>query len=570
MSGTKWLLGALVVILGSLVSRPVRAQVPNDCNSLSGIPQALCVSYCDVQHCNTSPNASCQALRNAYQQQTGRAAFPCDCGDGVVELGEGCDPPGSATCGNAGNGLQYCNASCQCDCPTHIEFEGTPGTLGVLDTGWTGQAHDSTVVDRGKLTVAVSGCAHAVAPCGVCNLSGPVPNAQADFGDIQNHRCTGNTRAKCASNADCSGAGGTCEYYFGTLLPLSAGGVSTCVSNQVSGAVTGTADVESGVSASAVHLISRIFTGATTATPCPKCVGDATPNDGVRGGTCDSGLNSGQTCDVNGKSPNVFFGATSLDCPPTVGGQIAALPIDLTNSTGTVTRTLAASSPSCRAPGFTGLKCFCDTCNDAAAEPCATNADCPDPAGPIGPICGGKRCLGGTNPGAACTTATECPSGACNVPGTATAPNQCSDATCSPTTGNEGECSAGPFEQFCGPDATFAGCTTDADCASFTTCSGGSNPGQPCSTASQCPGGTCVAQQTCVIGKFRECFTDNGAVGASIHATGVADPPTNSDANPTLAALFCIGPTSSGAVNSVAGLPGLGRLELPGHARELR
>ena len=36
--------------------------------------------------------------------------------------------------------------------------------------------------------------------------------------------------------------------------------------------------------------------------------------------------------------------------------------------------------------------------------------------------------------------------------------------------------------------------------------------------------------------------------------------------NPTLASLFCIGPTTSGSVNAAAGLPGLGRLELQGHA----
>ena len=36
--------------------------------------------------------------------------------------------------------------------------------------------------------------------------------------------------------------------------------------------------------------------------------------------------------------------------------------------------------------------------------------------------------------------------------------------------------------------------------------------------------------------------------------------------NPTLASLFCNGPTTSGSVNSVAGLPGLGRLQLTGHS----
>ena len=57
-------------------------------------------------------------------------------------------------------------------------------------------------------------------------------------------------------------------------------------------------------------------------------------------------------------------------------------------------------------------------------------------------------------------------------------------------------------------------------------------------------------------------------IGDTVTATGNADPPVNHESDPTLAALFCIGPTSSSAVNGAAGLPGLGRLELTGHAVE--
>jgi hypothetical protein len=332
--------------------------------------------------------------------------------------------------------------------------------------------------------------------------------------------------------------GGTCEFFFGSLLPLTAGGISTCVSNQITGPIAGTVNIETGSSASTLKLISRVFSAPDPARPCPRCEGDATPNDGVRGGTCDDGQNQGQACDVNGSSPNVHFGATSLDCPPLPGGVLAALPINLQNSTGTETKTLSDSSPNCRTFGFTGLKCFCDTCATAGAEPCASNADCQG-----GAVCGGRRCQGGSNNGNACATNDECdpPSGgACTVPGFATAPNDCVNSTCV-----GGECSGegGPFEQFCGPTATFKGCASDADCSQF-------------------------AGNTCSIGKFRPCFTDNGASGASITATGQPGPfDASGVGNGKLAALFCIGPVASSSVNTAAGLPGLGRLELPTRAK---
>jgi hypothetical protein len=54
-----------------------------------------------------------------------------------------------------------------------------------------------------------------------------------------------------------------------------------------------------------------------------------------------------------------------------------------------------------------------------------------------------------------------------------------------------------------------------------------------------------------------------------VDATGVVSTPSGDQSTPTLASLFCIGPTTSGSVNAAAGLPGLGRLELPGVANGL-
>jgi len=420
-------------------------------------------------------------------------------------------------------------------CPTLITFTGT-STNGVLDTGWTGQGHDATVISDGTVTVSVSSCAGTAPSCGVCSYTGPIENSGTN--QLHSRRCLGDSAIQCTADADCGG-NAPCKFFFGSYLPLAAGGVSTCVQNVFNGGITGTADVNAGTSAGTASITSRVFSGPTLGEPCPRCVGDPTKNDGNKGGSCSSGAHSGATCDASGSSPNAEWGTTSLDCPPASGGVIATLPIDLSNTTGNKTRTLSANSPDCRAPGFTTNKCQCDTCNNSAAAPCSTNADCGSG------ICGGKRCAGGANAGHACAAATECPGSACNTPGAAAAPNQCSGGSgdCVADAGtpspNDRICSSGPFEQFCGPTETFRGCVGNADCT--------------------------FAGDTCSIGKNRDCF-DNGVIGDVVTASGHVDVPSNHQSNPSLAALFCVGPTTAPAVNSAAGLPGLGRLELMGHS----
>ncbi|HEY2386100.1 MAG TPA: hypothetical protein VGK30_04000 [Candidatus Binatia bacterium] len=498
------------------------------------------------------------------------------CGNGVVDAGEDCDlsAGASGTCAAHSNtGTDFTCNNCTCACPAFVKFTGT-STNGVLDTGWTGNGHDSTVISDGTVTVGVASCAAGATtrPCGVCSLLGPVENLNAAVypsppgasKEVEDHRCSNNTSVVCANNTPCfqqcvggtndgnactvasacpSGtcpAAGTCEFQFGTYLPLAAGGVSTCVGNQINGSITGTADVETGASATNAKLTSRVYNGITLSNPCPQCNGDTTTNDGARQGTCSGGARTGKACDVNGKSPNLSFGSTSLDCPPLSGALIATLPIDLSNTTGTKVRTTSTANPLCRGPGWTTQRCQCDTCADTAAEVCATNADCP-----AGHPCGVKRCIGGTNVGNACTAASECPGGACSAPGAQTAGNQCDgasgDCVADPGTPspNDRICSSGPLESFCGPVETFRTCTGNSDCP--------------------------FAGDTCSVMRFRDCF-DNGVVGETLTATGVQDPPVNDQSDPTLAALFCVGPTSSSSVNSAAGLPGLGRLELGGHA----
>ncbi len=167
-----------------------------------------------------------------------------------------------------------------------------------------------------------------------------------------------------------------------------------------------------------------------------------------------------------------------------------------------------------------------------------SNADCPDPPGPVGPICGGRRCIGGGNEGVPCAVNSECPGSVCSRPGAGTQSNDCNDAVCSPNPSDtdsidEGTCAAGPTTYHCTIE-TYRQCTVDADCF--------------------------VVGDTCdLVEKDRECFTDDGMVGGDVSVGGVASPTA-----PTLGGLFCMPPTLSSTVNLVIGLPGLGRATIAG------
>jgi len=471
------------------------------------------------------------------------------CGDGVVTAPEQCDING-AQCPNAGNGLETCSLpNCRCLCPTKISFTGdATSTESILDTGWTGIAHRAPVIANGDVTIGVS-CA-AQRPCGTCTIAGPIANVRAN--QIDNRRCTNDTSIKCTSNTPCTAGGGTCQFFFGSTLPLAAGGVGTCVVNQFQGPITGTANIESGETATTALLSSRVFTGPTD-NPCPRCSDAGGINDGVLGGTCDDGPRVGLACDANGFVPGrPDFGRTSLDCPPPTGTLVATLPIDLSNSTDPVTKTLSAASPNCG--DGSGEKCLCDTCNNAAGSVCDDNADC---IAVGATICGGRRCVGGTNNGGICAgaAASQCPGGGiCGKAGEPSKASACLDDSltvgifdCTDTApvDQEGECTSGPVTQ---------------------TCSVASGHGQrSCGSDVDCGGGV----GTCVAGN-RGCFLTGGFTGKvgtnTLTAIGMEDAPMNDTSSPTLAAVFCVGPTSASAVNSVAGLPGPGRVTIKGTA----
>ena len=171
-----------------------------------------------------------------------------------------------------------------------------------------------------------------------------------------------------------------------------------------------------------------------------------------------------------------------------------------------------------------------------------TDAECSDPPGPIGPICGGKRCLGGANAGAACTVNSECPGGGlCGVPGE-TQPNACAEDTstplsgCLPAGGNEGICADGPMDKSCAPPEQYQSCFGAGDCPITASC----------------------------IAKTRECFPDNGVVGGSITAQGAIDPPLDASSAPTLGSVSCAPASAASVVNIAFGFPRPGTRDLEG------
>ncbi len=464
---------------------------------------------------------------------------PPTCGNDALDAGEDCDGTSDAAC----PGL--CTASCVCGgtggpctlpnpIPAAVAFVGKTGSD--LDTGWTGIGHDTHTVDDASLMAGtLSGCdLDTGSPsCGRCNLNGPI----AFPGPAKNCLCSNLTTPDasslnvCDPQAPSCPGGETCACLLGPPLPISAGGVPVCVLNRLTGPVIGTANIaETGPHAGEgqvqLSLSSAVHNGDAVERPCPTCLGDPTPRDGVRGGTCNGGVRDGQPCDVGGTSE--FFGPLSSDCQPSSVKGIGNLSIGFKPAT-TGTVQLASNRPCTDA----SANCFCDTCATLAAEPCNTNADCPG-----GVVCGGRRCVGGSNAGALCTTASQCPNGGfCNRPGQPTKPNACIDGVCSPNPSDgphEGICEAGPIDQQCSLEP-FRGCTGIADC----------NPPPAGNCASCLPGQSCDSV-------LRQCFLD------PIVRQGTAD-----TTNPVVAATFCIPPTASQSVNQVAGLPGPGALELP-------
>ncbi len=280
-------------------------------------------------------------------------------------------------------------------CPNKVTIEGQ-GDQADLDSGWTGIAQNTHVINKGTITVALDCHGNSKGSCGSCDVSGPIASTTV----VNNQRCSNDTSKTCTGAGDCTG--GTCAFIFGAPLPLSSGGVPVCVTNLVSGTISGTANPDTGSGASTVALISAVFTGLTVDQPCPRCSGAGFNQTG----TCSGGARDTMACTVHGTS--ALFGNTSLDCPPNPGANIGNLNIALNPTTGT--STLSHTVNTCSSIPFNGKACYCPGQHQANA---CDDAICTDPNGTGGTCAGGpfdQFCSIETFRG--CLLNTDCPSGA--------------------------------------------------------------------------------------------------------------------------------------------------------------
>ncbi len=241
--------------------------------------------------------------------------------------------------------------------------------------------------------------------------------------DLRTRRCNNDTSTTCTDDTPCTVGGGTCASYFGAPLAFSAGSVSTCVTNQRNGALSGTYDPATGAMVGTAKLLRRIYLALTLDEPCPTCDGGDFPNDGVTDGTCTSGPRNGLPCDGNGESPTSSFGVNSLDCPPST--FVSSNLIDLTHTNdGVATAAVTAGSPTCN--GQPGKTCLCGSCSGDAQIACRNDGECT--------LAGAGTCTNGA--------------------GTARKVNGCIEHTstgadesiciCSPTGNDQGECPSSP------------------------------------------------------------------------------------------------------------------------------
>jgi len=433
-----------------------------------------------------SCTAGCQCVAPSY------------CGDGTVDPGEQCEANADCAAGTT------CTGACTCidsQCPSVIGWTrfakaGVMNTNTDYDSGWTGSAHNNGIADFSTMQLNVSAVSGSgPASCGVATIEGYHSSGRLC-------RCNNDNRQLCDQlrQPDFDDCGGDiCQCYFDAPTNAVTGNFPTCSVVHLSEDVTGTWNVDTGEGRVRVSAEQSGNFGEGLLDPCPTCDGDATANDGVRGGTCSGGLNAGQSCDAQIHDPTFPApggGYTSLDCFP--GGALIAQGIFVDHDMTTGSVSLPPVVPCGIGDAFL---CPCGACDANEQIPCTSNADC----GADGPC----RSVSVLNP----------------------QPNACGDGICTTLEPSQGECQGDPPILYCDGLLRAEGtgilqCSTNADCV---------------------PPAVLINAGNCTLPEFDPCFP------TSIALTGTPD-----TTSPYVVSAVCQGVSNSPGANTVAGYPGPG------------
>jgi hypothetical protein len=309
--------------------------------------------------------------------------------------------------------------------PIGFTFLTADGTMQSI--GWSGQFHAIKGAPLTSFGVKVTNsCAG-----GVCNFTGPVaPDPAVD--PTQHQRCLYQTSKTCTQDSDCPGPGGTstapaqCVYLYdppistpipgvvpGSMPPKVVIGACALTYIPLKGAggapsITGTLNLKSGalnIDQLTVLLVINSIGDGTNKGVCPVCMGDTSPSDGKKEGTCmlspvpgdtsvflQDPVHAGdQKCDVNryGDLPGYNYGY-STDCSPTFNGKLPPVPFSGNFNSSGFKISISDQSPKCGDTTFGagGANCFCGMCSNASTA-CASDAECPS----------GGMCVASSAPG---------------------------------------------------------------------------------------------------------------------------------------------------------------------------
>jgi hypothetical protein len=339
--------------------------------------------FCDSSSCN-SCSATCSQLAFRLGTPTSSCGFPGQ-GDPALaplsgELRDNTNTP--TTAGELGLGCLYIGGGLAQSVPPGPTPDGSDTVLAVTDcstntlTLGPADTRDARTCTQGQKTSMHCTNGHPgtdnqgtctqdsdcqpVCVSGHCIDGAPGTDGQGactDSGNCGPSSLTGPPKLVCQPDPKC---------FFGSPLPISNSGLSTCVLNVVKDGVTGTADKAAGTANITLPLKSWVYlTGLEDdynpdngGFPCPRC----------QSGICSAGSNKGGPCSTTSAL------LVTHDCPPAAHLFLAPLDVTLGPLSTDVVDTQASDLGTCGNTGCTGGNPTC--CSNNGAAFCASDIDC--------------------------------------------------------------------------------------------------------------------------------------------------------------------------------------------------